>query len=82
MLGAIVRAAIIHGPLGYLFALIVSEMFGALLPVMQAAPDSAAKADLVGAAQIMQEQFLLLVLIGIVVTLIARGAVEGSLGVA
>lgn len=81
MLATVLRAALIHGPLGYLFALIVSEMLGALLPVMRAAPASDAKSQFVGAAEVMQGQFLLLALIGIVLTVIARGAVEGSLGV-
>jgi hypothetical protein len=78
MWGAIWRGAISLGA-GYLFALVVEKTLGVLLPVMRAAPQSDGS-TLIAAAETVQSNFLLLVIIGIGLTLLGRAHLESRLG--
>lgn len=78
MLGALARAAV--GALGaYLVALILEEMLGAFLSVMANAPNGSSS-SIYNATAAVQQNFLLLALVGIVVAFVVDAQVESRLG--
>jgi hypothetical protein len=77
MWGASLRAVIAFAG-GYFIALIVERMLGLLLAVAQDAPGSGNSAP-IGALSVVQENFLLLVLLGAIIAWLARAHVEAKL---
>lgn len=78
MWGAVWRA-VQTLPIGYLFALVVEEFMAQLLPIMRAAPDSEGSA-LIAAAEAVEANFLLLVILGTIISLLGRAHLESRLG--
>jgi len=78
MLAAIVRAAVVNAPIGFLVAVVLERTLTVLLGVMQAAPSSPSKDRFVEAVSIVESNFLLLVLLGILVVVLARAHIESS----
>lgn len=78
MLAAIVRAAVVSAPIGYLIAIIVEKTMEVCITIMEAAPASPSKDKFINAATLVQENFLLLVLVGILITLLARAHIESE----
>lgn len=77
MWGAVVRAATdIVG--GYFVALIVERMLGVMLSLIENAP-GAENSQLPGAIATVEQNFLLLVLLGVVIAFLARAHVESQL---
>lgn len=77
MWGAVVRATVsVVG--GYFIALIVERMLGVMVTLANGAPNSG-QSSLPGALATVQDNFFLIVLLGIVVAYLARAHVESRL---
>lgn len=77
MWGIVFRSAL-DAAGGYFIALIVERTLGVMLTLAEDAPNSDGS-SIVGAMQTAQENFLLLIILGIVLTFLARAHVESQL---
>jgi len=78
MLAVIVRAAVVNAPYGFLIALVVERFLTVVIGIMQEAPASPDKQRFIDAAGLVESNFLLLVLIGTLVVVLARAHVESG----